>query len=193
MLYVYALIVIIIGVYLSFAGQQKIRFAMGVSYFISSTIMYLTLCHPNYAVDILPNFPYLWPTITINLIIALCVVFSQSFLYMIAWEVLALPTLLIYIKIFNGFHPYQSLLILVVPGTLVFLMRHVVDKIAAGLLSGFCLSFGVLLFTFHNQFESGEIMTEQSNYIFMVIAFSFLLGISLRFFPIAIPLPNQKK
>jgi len=187
MLYVYAFILILSGVYLMWFGQKQYGLSFAISYLTSAMALYFITVYPNQLSELIPNYPYVWITLGVNVVIALGIFFfSKFFTYLIAWEMIAIPLLIISIKLSGGgSNPMLGLVALVVPIVAVYFLRKIVKKIAIGFFSGLTIATGLLLFILFDKFKTGEIFNEQPTYMLVILLMLLAGGVYFQFSPYA--------
>ena len=168
-------------------GQKQYGLSFAISYLISAMSLYFIAVYPNQLSELMPNFPYLWITFGVNGVIALGIfLFSRLFTYLIAWEMIAIPLLIISMKLSGGgSNPLLGLIALVVPIIAVYLLRKIVKKIAIGFFSGLTIAIGLLLFILFEKFKTGEIFNEQPTYMLVILLVLLAGGVYFQFSPYA--------
>jgi hypothetical protein len=189
MLYFYALVMILSGIYLAWFGQKRYGLTFGITYFVSSMSMYFIWMYPlqlaSQTMGLETKYPYFLVALGVTTAISVGVwIFTKFFTYLIAWSMIAGPILAVAIKISDGgSNPALGLLALILPIVAVYFLRKILQKTAIGFFSGLIVAFGLLLIILVNKFKSGAIFSEQPTYMFIIIVLFLIGGIYFQFSP----------
>ncbi len=177
MIYIYLLSIILSGVGLAWYGPKKYDLSFAISYLATAMIFYFISFYPY------PNFPYLSYVLIFNLVVALGILlFSKFFAYLIAWEIIAAPMLLVAMKITGGgSNPLLGLVVLIVPIVIVYYFRKEVKKISIGIFSGLSVGIGIASIFFVNAIENGKILSATPTFFLILLAVSIVGGIYFQY------------
>jgi len=177
MIYIYLLSIILSGAGLAWYGPKKYGLSFAISYLFSTMIAY---CIIFYYSDSIPYFSYV---VIFNLSIALCIfLFTKFFTYLIAWEIITIPLLIIAIKISAGEpNPILGLVILILPILIVYKLRKYIKKIALGIFSGLSIGIGLSLIFALKSLEELTILNDTPIIVLMIMLISIVGGLYFQF------------